>query len=178
MEKASSLQANNVFRPKWELVMLHSMINREGRLKVCRLFVTRCKEAKRVYSQRKAGQCNCGNGENCCCRSGVGSWTFPPPQGWPPPILVCWAATQTKNTHYWMLNNFDNKVTRSNCFPSNSVRKCVCASVCLAGKQGRYCWWHRGLVARIWGCMLYSNTVRCSRRPLHTQRWKVIKYFT
>lgn len=47
------------------------------------------------YSQHKAGQCSCGNGVNCCCRSGVGSWTSPPPQGWPPPIRVCRA-----NSHF------------------------------------------------------------------------------
>lgn len=49
-----------------------------------------------VCLQHKAGLCNCGNGANCYCKSGVGSSTFPPPQGWPPPTLVFKTETQTK----------------------------------------------------------------------------------
>lgn len=120
-----------------------------------------------VYSQRKAGQYNCGNGENCCCRSGVGSWTFPPPQGWPPPILVCWAATQTEHT----LLHINTESNEKNELFLLSV--CVCESECLAGKQSSYCWWQRGKVGRAWMHGL-AMTVTISgrpggRRPLHFQ---------
>lgn len=47
-----------------------------------------------VHLQHKGGQCSCGNGESCCCRSGEDSWTSPPPPGWPPPIRA-YRATHT-----------------------------------------------------------------------------------
>lgn len=70
------------------------MINPRGRKRRAR---RRPRQA--MHSQRKGGQCSCGNGESCCCcRSGADSWTSPPPPGWPPPILVC-RVTHTHRAH-------------------------------------------------------------------------------